>query len=444
MLPRRRMRNIARNSQWLLAIVRSRPLKPQSNACRHGIATIWVLVSLPAILTLLVMIVDAGNLWVARTELKNALDAGALSAAKTWGEGGSTLQSRLDAQDAFNTNTILGTQYSLSTAEGGCANGNSSPSATSEILLGTITDGAGGFTFNCDTTLSCISGPFSVTFAVDTSPVCPSDALVGDTFTRPSSFRIESFSGPVGSTLNSVTIDLSAMRIRTVLDTVVPDDGIFDFRPPPPSTDLLTGFFPPTVYYFGAPPVTNGSTTLSDCGISPFTTGLTSANHNAISSATPTSLTWSFGGFDPGNVFVFGADTDCVGLQGPDGLGPCNGTAAVDLGGDFGTDTGFLVANPKTETGAKVTVNVSGTTVSGTLVFVNVQRSEVTISGVLTGGDAFGVRTRKTISVPSVASSFLGFSVNPYQVTSQSYAGYTCPGGPPRLFHINTHTCSCP
>ena len=75
---------------------------------------------------------------------------------------------------------------------------------------------------------------------------------------------------------------------------------------------------------------------------------------------------------------------------------------------------------------------------------ISANRSEVTLAGVLTGGSAFGVRARKTVSVPSVASSFLGLSVNPYQVTSQSYARYACGGGPPQLVHINTYTCACP
>jgi hypothetical protein len=397
---------------------------------------------MPVILTLLVMLIDAGNLWVARSELKSALDAAALSGVKTWGEGGSTLQSRLDAYDAFYTNTISGTQYTLSTTEGGCTNNNPSPSATAEILLGTITDGASGFTFDCGGTPGCVVGAFSVKFAVDTSAVCPTDPTTADTFTRLSAFRIESFTGPVGSTLNSLTINLAPMQIRSANNTVVADDGTFDFRTPPPADDDGTGFFPPAVYYFGAAPATNGTLTLSSCGIFPFTTGLTSANHGATSNTTPTSLTWSFSGFNPGDVFVFGADTDCVGPQGPNGDGACNGTSVQDFGGEFGTDSG--AALPKTETGATVTVNISGSSISGTLQRISADRSEVTLSGVLTGGSAFGVRTRKSISVPSVASSFLGLAVNPYQVTSQAYARYSCTSGPPQLVHIRTYTCACP
>lgn len=409
---------------------------------RRGIATIWVLAALPVVLTLLVMLIDAGNLWVARAELKNALDSAALSGVKSWGEGGSTLQSRLDAYDAFNTNTILGTQYTLTTTEGACTNGNLSPSATAEILLGTATDGVGGFTFDCGGTPGCVVGAFSVTIAVDTSPVCPTDPATADTFTRFSSFRIESFTGPIGSTLNSLTLNVGAMQIRRADNTVVADEGSFDFQPPPPAADNGSGFFPPTVYYFGAPPATNGTTTLSSCGLFPFTTGLSTANHGAISGTTPTTLTWSFAGFDPTETFVFGADTDCVGPQGANGDGPCNGAAVQDFGGDFGTDPG--AALPKTETGATVTVNVSGTSVSGTLTRVSADRSEVTLVGVLGGGNAFGIRTRKTVSIPSIANAFLGLSVTPYQVTCQSYARYACSGGTPQLIHVNTYTCACP
>ena len=86
----------------------------------------------------------------------------------------------------------------------------------------------------------------------------------------------------------------------------------------------------------------------------------------------------------------------------------------------------------------------SGMAFSGILATISLERSEVTINGTVTGGDAFGIRTRKTVSVPSVASAFLGLSVNPYQVTCQSYARYACSNGPPQLVHVNTYTCACP
>ncbi len=52
---------------------------------RSGAATLWVLISLPALLIVLLIVVDVGNIWVARTELENALEASALAAVREWG-----------------------------------------------------------------------------------------------------------------------------------------------------------------------------------------------------------------------------------------------------------------------------------------------------------------------------------------------------------------------
>lgn len=394
---------------------------PRSTTSRRGIATIWVLAGLPVVLVLLVMIVDGGNLWIARMELRSALDAAALSAAKTWGEGGSTLQARLDAQDAFNTNTILGGQYSLSTTQGGgCANGNPAPAATADILLGTISDSGTGFTFDCQATPACVSGTFTLTIAVDTSQVCPGEPAAGDTFTRDSAFQIGSFttSNPA-LVLNNITFTLPGAGTR-----------FFDLRVPPPSNDGQSGwnvgdaFPPPTIYYRTAPvAVTNAASQFdSSCDSLVATDGVSSAVYSIAGTTSP-SFQWTFTGFQAGDEFAFGVDTDYA-----DGNTGAGGEA--DLGGEFG--------------GSTVTVNVSGTSVMGTLVTINAQRSEVTINGVVTGGDSFGVRTRKSLSVPSISSSFLGLPVNPYQVTAISYARYACSNGPPQSVHVNTFSCACP
>lgn len=429
MLPRLRTRNVAAQGRKPRALAASSRHAPSFPSSRRGIATIWVLASMPVMLTLLVMLVDAGNLWVARAELKNALDAAALSGVKTWGQGSSTLQARLDAHDAFNTNTILGTQYSLLTAEGGCTNGNPSPSATAEILLGTISDGVSGFTFDCQGTPACVSGTFTLRIAVDTEAIC--DGGGNDTFERESAFRIEEFttSNPA-LTLNSITFSLPSAA------------GFFDLRNPPPSNDGNSGynvgdaFPPPTIYYRVAPPATNATSVfLSGCA-SPFATfGVTSAIYNLPPTAAPAAgltdppdvtnptFRWSFTGFEAGDVFAFGVDTDFA-----DGNVGAGGN--TDKGGEFA--------------GAVVTGSVSGSAFVGVLAAVNLERSEVTINGTVTGGDSFGVRTRKTVSVPSVASTFLGLSLNPYQVTSQSYARFACSSGLPQSVHINTYSCACP
>lgn len=431
MWPYLRTRNVAANSRWPMVIAASRRRDHSHQTSRRGIATIWVLAAMPVVLTLLVMIVDGGNLWVARMELKNAIDAAALSGVKTWGEGSGTLQARLDAHDAFNTNTILGTQYSLSTVEGGCTNGNPAPSATADILLGTISDDASGFIFDCQGTPACVTGTFTLVIAVDTNAIC--DGGNNDTFERKSAFRVESFTtSDPALTLNSLTFTLPGAGTR-----------FFDLRNPPPSNDGNSGYNvgeprkPPTIYYRGAPPTTNATSLLLSGCASPFATfGVTSATYNVPPAAAPAAalsdppdvtgaaFRWVFSGFQGGDVFAFGVDTDFAnGVMG-------GGSPEVDKGGEFG--------------GTTVSGSVSGSAFSGTLATVSLERSEVTIMGAISGGNAFGVRTRKTISVPSVASAFLGLSVNPYQVTCQSYARYACSNGPPQLVHINTYTCACP
>ncbi len=133
----------------------------ETTSRRRGIATIWIVLTLPALATLLVVLMDVSNVWLAKTELKNAMDAAALSGAKTWGEGGSTLTARLAALNASNTNTVLGTTITLDIAEGGCANGNTSSSG--EIVLGIINDPGTVLEFNCNTTPNCGAGiPYGV------------------------------------------------------------------------------------------------------------------------------------------------------------------------------------------------------------------------------------------------------------------------------------------
>ena len=63
---------------------------------RSGSATLWMLIWLPCLLALFVALVGVANLWLARVELENAMEAAALAAVKHWGEagGGDTLTPR--------------------------------------------------------------------------------------------------------------------------------------------------------------------------------------------------------------------------------------------------------------------------------------------------------------------------------------------------------------
>jgi len=131
------------------------------HSSRRGIATIWVVVAIPVITTLMIVVLDVANVWLAKSELKNAMDSGALSGVKTWGEGSSTLAARQAADRAASTNRVLGTSLTLSTVEGGCANNNLS--STGEIVLGSYVDAGTTFAFNCNVVPNCgINVPFAV------------------------------------------------------------------------------------------------------------------------------------------------------------------------------------------------------------------------------------------------------------------------------------------
>ena len=365
---------------------------------RRGIATIWVIVSMPALLTLLVVLIDVANVWLAKIELKNALDAAALSGAKSWGEGSTTLQARTDANDVFATNTILGQTSTLSIAEGGCTNNN--VTSTGEIVLGVVTDNLGVMTFDCNTA-PCPT--FSVTLQVNTA----------DTFVDSSSFRITSFTGPAGSTLDQVVVNLAAMMVNEGAGSVA-DNGFFDFR----TAGADTGFG------LAANVVTGAST-----GGAAITT-------TDAAGATQTSLTVNFSGLNPGDTLFFGADTDQV--------GPVEAANdELDQGGHFGSGytngSGFT-----TVTGAQVTVTVNGQAAVGTLTFVNATTSTVTIVGSLNSTSAFGIRTRKTVQISSISPTFFGLTIGPYNVSAESFARFQCTGGVPQLIKQDVVSCVCP
>lgn len=407
---------------------------PKRTANRRGISTVWIIASVPALLTLLCLVLEVANLWLARVELKNAVDAAALSGVKTWGEGSSTAAARTETQSTAAMNTVVGTAVALDLNSGAGTNGNGAN--TGDILLGTISGTPGALTFNCNGTPSCITGTVNLTIAVETDPS-------GDTFANPSeptgdaetSFRIESFtqSAGTGAELQSIEFDLSPMMVTPVsgggAGIPVSDDGFFDLRAigtndvnrsignPNTKPSLIGRNFSGTAATFN---YTGGN------GVDQFDSVL-------VTFGTPLSA-----GLPGTNQYFFGTDTDRVGGD----IGGGGGVTAQDFGGEFGTDGGGGSGNdPFTSTGATVRVTVSGQTFTGTLTRVSADRSELVLVGNLTGGDAFGVRAQTTMQVNSICSSLFGVTVGPFNVTAKSYARFVCSDGPPELVRIQTLIC---
>lgn len=89
---------------------------------RRGSATLWLVIWLPCLMALFCVLVGVANLWLARIELENALEASALAAVKAWGDvgGGSTLAPRnvgvayAHANFARSQSVLIDTNYESS------------------------------------------------------------------------------------------------------------------------------------------------------------------------------------------------------------------------------------------------------------------------------------------------------------------------------------------
>jgi hypothetical protein len=59
-------------------------------ARRRGLATMWLIMFGPVFLVMLYFVVEIGHLYLAKTELNNALEAAALAGAQRWSQAGAT------------------------------------------------------------------------------------------------------------------------------------------------------------------------------------------------------------------------------------------------------------------------------------------------------------------------------------------------------------------
>jgi Flp pilus assembly protein TadG len=116
-------------------------------AGRRGVATLWIILWLPAVLCLLGVVVEMGNLLLARVELTNALEAAALAGVDEWGDrvASSTVNTsterdagRTRAVEFVEANTVTGQSLVGSVAaNGGGSDANDNATyAGSVVILG--------------------------------------------------------------------------------------------------------------------------------------------------------------------------------------------------------------------------------------------------------------------------------------------------------------------
>lgn len=62
-----------------------RPTAPRSPLRRGAVVTVWTVLSLPILMTMLFLVAEVAQLWQARAQLENAVEAAVLAAVQEWG-----------------------------------------------------------------------------------------------------------------------------------------------------------------------------------------------------------------------------------------------------------------------------------------------------------------------------------------------------------------------
>ncbi|MFN3151979.1 TadE/TadG family type IV pilus assembly protein [Bremerella sp.] len=76
-----------------------------SKRARRGVSLLWIIIAFPALVLFLVFAVEIGNIWLARIELEQSLEANALAAVKHWAESTGSANT-LEAREVGNSFSI--------------------------------------------------------------------------------------------------------------------------------------------------------------------------------------------------------------------------------------------------------------------------------------------------------------------------------------------------
>jgi len=427
---------------------------------RRGVATLWLILALPVLVLLLGVVIEIGNIWLARVELENALEAAALAGVKEWGDagGGDTQTARNVAITYAASNTVTGTAVAItsnyqSPPPAGFRNQNAT--CTGDLIFGTITEDTIPWVFDAYEEPSCGGG--TVLFDVTgLGNLKEGDNRWGIAFRRTADAVLNNLK------IEWVEIDLSPVGL------------VFDFtvNPPAVSPNTATG---------GA--VDGGSYDQPDIGGYPFGTlppppgtvvgaaGFTAPSSQIIFSpttGTPTVLRIDFFadgtndlGFEPGDRFRFGASAGRVlgggNIQqknGDDIAGARIRLKFVGLPfistGTYVDDTTAQISNcgagyldPTGE--GQLVVHISGEAdlpCSASSAQTNNGQSWVELTG--GSGRDYGVRAQATVPVNSVCCRLFGATTGIFSVSACATARYTCADQVPEMIRVRPENYFCP
>jgi hypothetical protein len=140
---------------------------------RRGAVALWVILAGPALLGMLILVIELAHIWLARIELENALGAAALAAVKEWGDagGGSTECPREVGVAYADGNLISGLPLSIATNFGN-ATPNGNAFCAGNLIFGAIIDQNAPFRFDASVIPSCGTGQVRI-------EACKADSGVG-------------------------------------------------------------------------------------------------------------------------------------------------------------------------------------------------------------------------------------------------------------------------
>jgi putative Flp pilus-assembly TadE/G-like protein len=427
---------------------------------RRGSATLWMVIWLPCLLVMFLVMVGVANLWLARVELENALEASALAAVKQWGDasGGDTFIPRRIGQAYAAANCVRGnpTVIGLNYNAAGGPNQNDLCEPTDEtvsppngnLVFGTIDDSnPNNIIFNAGIAPSCAAG----TVLLDATAQGPGNLAQDNAWGI--SFQCSPDTPP-------------ALRIVKIIINLQAGGGTgqFTLTNGPPDGPTISDNLPVPIIS-----ETCNQTTFSQPDLVGFPNPTAQIVFTPTTGLTPT-LTIDFfpsggdDGFAPGDRFRFGAQTTGVssgnGQDDGDGIGRDGVTATVffELGGvplppvtgtffDNNTEgtndcfcpphvspcDGSLIVNP---------LNIPNLPCPPASANNNNGQSFVLISGA--GNRKFGVRAQSIFPVQTLGGfSFLG-NITQYCIKVKTTAEYDCATRRPKLTRVHTYICPGP
>ena len=423
---------------------------------RRGAVLVWFIVAMPELLTLLCVMLEVANLYLARTELQDALEAGAQAAVKDWADNfnstaGDTQHARIVGNAFATANTINGVPVNLTSIDpalnyssGSLCNQNASSRGV--FVFGAVSSTNPEFGFDCcSVPLPCGVGNILFDASGEENLSSGNNNEWGIRF-------LDQAIVPANLLITRIQISLSGgasfIPGTFALADAIPPFKVVDQSPATPDAPDLFGLTAPQI----SSTFQSGNTvlvlTFSAAGPDP---GFEKGDRFRFGAAVDAP--------GPGNSQLDGDEVGQAGTQAQIRVEFSNGSIAsgvlVDthFGGQFGppppgaacASTGIYDPAHQSLTVFPLPNPIADLPCPPASAANNDGQSYVQLQG--NGGgfnNAFAVRAQTTYPVPSICCNLFGLPVGPFTVTATADALYDCTTRTPRLYHLEQRNIACP